>query len=271
MKLTHLTDTTLLADAKSLAQSERTLTTQILWHLREIDRRKLYADLKYSSLWEYAIKELGYSEGTAYRRIAAARALAVMPELEEKLNRGSFNLTAVAAVLKEFKHASTEEKREVFAAIENKTPAQTKEIIQEKSKSPKKTVTVEVDEETFRLIQELKSLRPHQTDVVKEALKKAVEKAKQQKFKTLKRPSLQLEVRSSKRSSQRHVFAKAAHRCQNCGSKHALEIDHIHPKALGGSNNPANMRILCRSCNQRAGMKAGLSMIPRGNRSSVAT
>jgi hypothetical protein len=204
-----------LADAKSLAQKERTLTTQILWHLREIDRRKLYADLKYSSLWEYVIKELGYSEGTAYRRIAAARALAAMPELEAKLNQGSLNLTAVAAVLKEFKGASTAERREVFAAIENKSPAQTKEIILEMSKRPKPRVSIDVDEETLALIQELKSLRPHQADVMKDALKEAIEKAKQQKFKTLKRPNLQLAVRRSKRSSERDVFAKAAHRCQN--------------------------------------------------------
>ncbi len=86
MKLTHLTDQSLLKDTKSLAQKERSLRIQILWHLREIDRRKLYADLKYSSLWEYATQELGYSEGTAFRRITAARALGAMPELATKLS-----------------------------------------------------------------------------------------------------------------------------------------------------------------------------------------
>lgn len=266
MKLTHLTDKTLLADTKTLAQKERTLTTQILWHLREIDHRKLYSDLKYSSLWEYTTKELGYSEGTAFRRITAARALGAMPELETKLNQGSLNLTALTSVLKEFKDESIEKKREIFAAIENKSPIEVKEIIRERAGKPKKKIAIEVDEETLLLIQELKSLQPHKTDAVKEALKEAVEKAKQQRFKTFKNLNLQLEVKSkvAKKSSirniQRELFVKAGHQCQNCHSKHALEIDHIHPKALGGSNHSTNLRILCRNCNQRARMKAGLSM-----------
>ena len=272
MKLTHLTDQTLLKDTKSLAQKECSLKIQILWHLREIDRRKLYADLKYSSLWEYATKELGYSEGTAFRRITAARALGAMPELATKLHEGGLNLTAVATVLKEFKGDSTEKKREVFAAIENKTPAETKEIIREISGKAKSKITIEVDEETLALMKELKSLQPHKEDAMKDALKEAVEKAKQQKFKTLKKPNnLQMEVKPSARGVQRDVYAKASHQCQNCGSQHALEIDHRQPRALGGSSYPLNLRVLCRNCNQRAGIKAGLWMAAKTTRAPNAT
>lgn len=263
MKLTHLTDAALLNDTKLLSQKERTLTTQILWHLREIDQRKLYADLKYSSMWDYATKELGYSDGTAFRRISAARALGAMPELEDKLHTGSLNLTAIATVLKEFQGVSTETKREVFAAIENKTSSQAKEIIREKSGQPKSKTTIEVDDETIDLLRELKALQPHKTDVLKDALKAAIDKAKQQKFKSLKATHLQLEVKPSTRGVQRKIFSKASHHCQNCGSRHTLEIDHIHPKALGGTNGASNLRILCRNCNQRAGIKAGLAMRPR--------
>lgn len=265
MKLTHLTDQSLLADTKLLAQKERTLSTQVLWHLREIDRRKLYADLKYSSLWEYATKELGYSEGTAFRRITAARALGAMPELGIKLNEGTLNLTTVAAVLKEFKNESTPKKRQVFAALENKTSLEAKEIIRELAGKPKQKITIEVDEETLELIKELRALRPHEEDVLKGALQTAVEKAKLQKFKTLKNSHLLLEVRPSVRGLKRAVFAKACYQCQSCGSKQSLEIDHRKPKSLGGSNGASNLRVLCRNCNQRAGMQAGLSM-----RSSVA-
>jgi hypothetical protein len=41
-------------------------------------------------------------------------------------------------------------------------------------------------------------------------------------------------------------------KCVNCGSMHALEVDHIVPKSAGGSDDPENLRLLCRSCNQRA-------------------
>ncbi|MCC7405203.1 MAG: HNH endonuclease, partial [Bdellovibrionales bacterium] len=32
-------------------------------------------------------------------------------------------------------------------------------------------------------------------------------------------------------------------------------IDHVRPQALGGSSAPQNLRVLCRSCNQRAAIK----------------
>lgn len=40
-----------------------------------------------------------------------------------------------------------------------------------------------------------------------------------------------------------------------CGSRFQLEIDHIQPRALGGSNDPSNLRVLCRQHNQRAARK----------------
>jgi 5-methylcytosine-specific restriction endonuclease McrA len=43
--------------------------------------------------------------------------------------------------------------------------------------------------------------------------------------------------------------------CVNCGSTHALEVDHIIPRALGGTDEPGNLRLLCRSCNQRAAIR----------------
>ena len=261
MNLSHLTNQALLLDTKFLSHRERHLTTQVLWHLREIDKRRLYADLKYSSLWDYVTQELGYSSGTAYRRISAARALEEMPELEAKLNQGDLNLSDIATVLKEFKGTPIAKKREVFKEIENKSPQETKAII-EAHTGLKKKITFEIDEETMKLIQELKALKPHEKDVLKPALQAAIHQAKQQRFKQLKAPRLQMEVKSV-RSIKRHIFARDQHQCKNCGSTHALEIDHIQAKSLGGSNAPENLRILCRNCNQRARIRAGL---PRQHR-----
>ncbi|HRK09352.1 MAG TPA: HNH endonuclease, partial [Pseudobdellovibrionaceae bacterium] len=57
---------------------------------------------------------------------------------------------------------------------------------------------------------------------------------------------------------RRKIQHEAQHKCANCGSQHALEIDHIQPFALGGPNTPTNLRTLCRNCNQRAARVAGL-------------
>lgn len=57
----------------------------------------------------------------------------------------------------------------------------------------------------------------------------------------------------------RKVWSRAEGKCQNCGSQHALQVDHIKPKALGGGDDIENLRLLCRSCNQRAAIqKLGL-------------
>jgi hypothetical protein len=55
--------------------------------------------------------------------------------------------------------------------------------------------------------------------------------------------------------TRRDVFARDGSACENCGSTFALEIDHIHPKALGGSSDAENLRVLCRACNQRAAIQ----------------
>mgnify|MGYP001047181980 CR=1 FL=1 len=73
MNLRHLTDIQILREIKILVQDERRLSVQILHHMREIDRRRLYSDIGYQSLFDYAVKQLGYSASAAYRRIQAAQ------------------------------------------------------------------------------------------------------------------------------------------------------------------------------------------------------
>jgi hypothetical protein len=54
----------------------------------------------------------------------------------------------------------------------------------------------------------------------------------------------------------RTVWRRAESRCENCGSGFALEIDHKIPRANGGSSKIENLRLTCRSCNQRAAIEA---------------
>jgi hypothetical protein len=61
--------------------------------------------------------------------------------------------------------------------------------------------------------------------------------------------------KESAAQTRREVFAKANNACENCGSTFALEIDHIHPQALGGTSAPENLRLLCKSCNQWAAVR----------------
>jgi 5-methylcytosine-specific restriction endonuclease McrA len=49
----------------------------------------------------------------------------------------------------------------------------------------------------------------------------------------------------------KEVFSRDEHVCRYCGSTDNLEIDHIIPLALGGSNDPDNLQILCKKCNRK--------------------
>lgn len=44
--------------------------------------------------------------------------------------------------------------------------------------------------------------------------------------------------------------------CLNCGSSTSLEVDHVVPLALGGSNKMGNLQILCATCNRSKGATA---------------
>ena len=75
------------------------------------------------------------------------------------------------------------------------------------------------------------------------------------------------------RSIRRHVFStsfrlnlflKRKGTCTSCSQKidagKAWDIDHILPLALGGTNEPENLQILCKPCHQS---KTSQSDIPR--------
>ncbi len=48
-----------------LTSRERKLTAHILWHLAEVDRRKLYLQRAYPSFFEYLVTGLGYAPASA--------------------------------------------------------------------------------------------------------------------------------------------------------------------------------------------------------------
>lgn len=165
MDLRHLTDKTLLLDTKSLAQQYRYVTTKLLPHLKEIDKRKLYCDLKYPSLFEYVVRELGFSEPSAARRINAARLLNDMPEIEEKIESGILSLSNLSTAAKTFREEhinDTEQKRGIIKQIENLSTRECEKKLQElhPHREKLKKLTFQISDDTFVLFEEVKDLIP---------------------------------------------------------------------------------------------------------------
>ena len=91
-----LGDQQLLDQTKRLAANQRELEVRILDHLDEIDRRGLALRRGYSSLFDYAVRELRFTDAAAQRRIQTMRLCRRHEWVRAKLQSGELNLTAAA-------------------------------------------------------------------------------------------------------------------------------------------------------------------------------
>jgi len=91
-------DRVLVERLEMLCARERRVTAQLLWHLAEVDRRGLYRDCRYSSLFNYCVKGLRMSEGEAGLRIRVARTAGRYPMIYGYLERGELHLSAVSVL-----------------------------------------------------------------------------------------------------------------------------------------------------------------------------
>jgi hypothetical protein len=137
MNLQSVPDTELLQRTQHLAREEQRIGIEVIHHLAEINTRKLFASLGYSSLFDYCTRELGYAEASAYRRISAMKLLNSVPEYESKLKEGAItvsNLSQVQSFLKQEERQngkiySKPEKLALLSQIEGKSYKQTERIL----------------------------------------------------------------------------------------------------------------------------------------------
>ena len=109
----HLGDQQLLAQTQRLAGNRRCLEVHILDHLGEIDRRGLALRRGFSSLFDYAVRELQFSDAAAQRRIQALRLCRRHGWVRDKLQNGALTLTAAAQLETAIAGAERHGKQEV--------------------------------------------------------------------------------------------------------------------------------------------------------------
>ena len=97
-----LSDDRLLERTKELSGIEHQLEVVVIDHLREIQKRHLYLRRGFSSLFDYAVRELGYSDAAAWRRLKAMRLCADIDGVRERLQDGSMTLNAAAQLQNAF-------------------------------------------------------------------------------------------------------------------------------------------------------------------------
>src|SRR6187551_1045186 len=125
-RLVELENSELLTGLSELARQCNVLTARVLAHLVELEERMLHLELGFSSLFAYCVEALGMSEGTAGRRVTAARVCRRFPEVFDRVARGELHLCALCALAP---HMNPENSAELFEAGRGKARRQIEELL----------------------------------------------------------------------------------------------------------------------------------------------
>ena len=107
----ELGDQQLLEQIRRLAANQRCIELHILDHLDEIDRRGLALRRGFSSLFDYAVRELRFTDAAAQRRIQAMRLCRRHGWVRASLQSGELSLTAAAQLETTFAGAERAERQ----------------------------------------------------------------------------------------------------------------------------------------------------------------
>ncbi|MBI2522435.1 MAG: HNH endonuclease [Bdellovibrio sp.] len=263
MNLKNLKNEVLLQNTKNLIKEENRILAKVLAHFQEIESRKLYLELGYGGLFSFAVKELGYSEAAAQRRIEALRFLKKTPEALPIVEKGNLNLSNLSLLERITKEAQATHAQNVEALnliqAETTSAAKAENKLREffKLENKKRVISMEVDEETYQLWLQTKAKMGEAKDAV--VLKKLCQSRQQSESK-----KTQPKVRQAPTARiagvvlRRELLKEAGHRCQyvspinarRCENQHFLQCDHKVPYCLGGETTQQNMRVLCQQHNQ---------------------
>jgi len=302
---TKLNDTDLIVRLERSVQTERKASTDAVAHLVEFDRRKLYAEEGYYSLFLYCTQQLGYSEHAAYQRMVTARTARRFPQLVELLEAGALHMNAVVMIAP---HLMDQNFQTLVAKARGKSRRELEFLLASLAPQPDKADYIRPVAETAAQPGESSSaqaeyaglpatrfaqsvIEPTSPGRVRfafsgsEALLRKLERVRQ--LLRHKYPEGNLEQiiedaldclldkidperriqRKEQRASRRReipqeikdlVWKREGGRCafvgtdgKRCPERGMLEFDHIRPSAMGGpSDDPANIRLLCRTHNQ---------------------
>jgi len=290
-----LSNSELVLKTKNLVSEERKLTLEILHLLRKVEKRRLHLELGFGSLHEFTVKELGFDDASAARRIAAMRLIRDIPEVQGKLESGELTLTVAAQAQRFFKGEEKvlnpyrlDEKKAVIKSLENKSikeaqnefiklspqaiPREKERPISENQTEIRLVMPNELKLKLDRLRSNLSHKLKTQTivellDAISDLALEVVEPKEKAKGTTA------LRCGSAKAPSERsryipnkiklEVWKKANSQCQfispetqrKCMSTHRLQIEHKIPYSMGGTHDIENLTLFCSAHNAHMAVK----------------
>ncbi|HEX6765167.1 MAG TPA: HNH endonuclease signature motif containing protein [Polyangiaceae bacterium] len=286
MNLSDRSDDDLLSDVARLLGAQRKLTARLVAHLAEIEDRRLHLLAGYSSMFDFCRQKLGMSEGEAFRRILAARLGRRYPVVSSLLTSGGINLTTLELVRERL---TDENHQELLASVVGKSKREVRSLLAARFPQPdrpsriQRLATIEplsegrfrieftAGEELRRKLELCRDLMSHANPrrdlgvVIERAVDLLLVDLERKRLGRSKRPrraAVPERTPESKPSgistaTRRDVFERNGVRCtyvaedgRRCEARAFLELDHIEPKAVGGSDDANNLRVRCRAHNQ---------------------
>jgi len=296
MNYTHfarnLDDVNLIATLKKSHSDERALQCRCLAMIAEVERRMLYAEEGYPSLFQYLVSVLSYSEASSLKRIQVSRLLSRFPQIFNLLTEGKVSMTVLMKLAPHIKQSNVRELldfavgksvREVERMISGIAPETPKPDQIRALNHELISIHFTVDRDFEELLNKAKAKLSHKfpegklKDIFAETLSTFLEEKPRSKRSVLPQ-KLEKHSRYIPVAVKEDVWERDEARCsyvspdgKACGSRHFLEWDHAMPFCLGGrSDDVENIRLMCRTHNRlMATQTFGLDFIEKKIRASA--
>jgi hypothetical protein len=267
-----LNDEMLTLELQTYLKNEQLYRAGFLERLAEFDRRELFLQQGYSSLWKFCEKCLGLSKSSTSKRIVVAKLIQRFPKVLSMLKEGSTHLSALCIIsrhltesnheelLSQIAHRSEDEVKRIIATLfpksEEDFPCDKITWLTEDKGAVFFVAPAEVIEDLVTAQNLLKHKYPKSeyAAVFGEALKLLIEKRTPNKGKIereTKTPHIQ--KRHVRRRTKGEVWERDGGQCSylspdghRCDERAGVEFDHVDSWALGGrSDRASDIRLLC--------------------------
>jgi hypothetical protein len=121
-----MSDDELIDSLKSLVAKQSRLTADLLFHIAEVETRKLHLAHAYSSMFKFCVEELGLSESMAYKHITVARAARKHEAILAMVKNGQLHLSTVLVLLP---HLTDDNCAELLEAAKGRSKRQVEKLI----------------------------------------------------------------------------------------------------------------------------------------------
>jgi len=233
--------------------------------------------MAYPSLFEYLTKEIGYSAGSAQRRIEAARLMQKLPEVGDQVESGKLNLVQISQMQRTLRQVRKdtgviiplEKQKDILAQLENLPNSKTEIFLNQEfglcplqaetqKHQADESIRVEMtllkeEAEFLKSLQEKYAHQLHGSRNLKDLFLLLANKSSPS---TPEAKPGKIQNRTLTRKTKNFILQRDQV-CQYqdpesrkiCGSKAFLQVDHIQPQWAGGKHHPENLRALCQKHN----------------------